>query len=186
MKNYSNKYCYKQKYDWDEESRKSTVTNEKLDVLRNGRFYKTKMDVSDLPEYFCDVRRYTGLRDVINAKDVKHIMYSWVKENHFMKDSILYISYGDEIVTKPMTYFTFDGVEHESVFTYKENADEMIFGYDIIKFLAYLKKYSQVDITEVKDEFINQCNWLKENEPEFAPDADDFGTWFDNKISEFL
>ena len=51
--------------------------------------------------------------------------------------------------------------------------------------LAYVKKYSGYDISDIRDEFIKQCNWLLENEPDFAPDTEDFGNWFDNKINEY-
>ena len=51
--------------------------------------------------------------------------------------------------------------------------------------LAYVKKYSEYDISAVRDEFIKQCNWLAENEPDCAPDTDDFGNWFDNKVKEY-
>ena len=56
---------------------------------------------------------------------------------------------------------------------------------EIFKYLAYVKKYSEYDISAVRDEFIKQCEWLAENEPDCAPVTDDFGNWFDNKVKEY-
>ena len=60
-----------------------------------------------------------------------------------------------------------------------------VYSYEIFKFLAYAKKYSGYDISDIRSEFINQCNWLAKNEPDIAPNTDDFGNWFDNKINEY-
>lgn len=186
MKDFANEYSYRRKFYWDEELKKSYYVDSPLRAWRNNRLYNTKMKSSDLPEHYCDVQRSCECRDVINTKGVKHILYKWVPENHFMKDSILYVSYGEEMEVKPFTWFDDNGVKHESRFTDVTNVDTHVFGTEIFKFLAYIKKYSNFDLSKVRETFIEQCEWLKENEPPFAPDADDFGEWFDNKISEYI
>lgn len=180
MKNLSNRYSYEKNYSFDESTKKITYTDTNLYSIRNGRKYKTKMMVGDLPEYYCDVQRYCCNHDVIKSKDIKSLHYKWVRENHFMKDSVLRISYSGEIKEFPLTVNNI-----KSFFTEYSNVDEMIFGNDILKFLSYVKKYSDYDISKVKSEFVKHCEWLKENEPEFAPDSDDFGKWFDNKINDY-
>lgn len=175
MKNLSDTYSYEQVYEFLENEKRITHTDTPLYSIRNGRRYKTKMYVDDLPEYYCDVQRYGNRRDVIKSKDVKFLKYTWIKENHFMKDSVLRVSYTGDIKKHKVSG---DG------FTFNDytNVDVMIFGYDILKFLSYVKKYSDCDISEVKSEFIKHCEWLKENEPSFAPDSDDFDKWFEDKI----
>ena len=51
-------------------------------------------------------------------------------------------------------------------------------------------------MNKVRKSFIEQCEWLKHNEPRYAPHGDkdengntvflDFGEWFDNKINELM
>ena len=74
------------------------------------------------------------------------------------------------------------GKKIKNIFTEYTNVDSIVFGRDIFKCLAYIEKYSDFNLTPIREEFIKQCNWLKKNEPEFAPEADDFGKWFDDKI----
>lgn len=145
------------------------------------RHYKTKMLPKDLPEHYCDVRRFCMLRECINAKNVVDMKYFWIKENHFMKDSILRVSYTGKLESYYPTY-NYDGKEIKSIFAEYTNHDVSVFGYDIFKYIGYAQKYSNFDVSEIKKEFIKQCEWLKENEPVFAPDCDDFGEWFDDKI----
>lgn len=79
-----------------------------------------------------------------------------------MRDSVLEISFNDN-----------------------ENIDERVYSSEIFKYLAYVKKYSEYDISAIREEFIKQCNWLVDNESDCVPDTDDFGNWFDNKINEY-
>ena len=69
--------------------------------------------------------------------------------------------------------------------TFINGEKENVYSYEIFKYLAYVKKYGGYDISDIREEFIKQCNWLVENEPEFAPDTKNFGNWFDNKINEY-
>lgn len=185
MKKLENRYSYEVIYEDFDDLRVIKKHNSPLKVWKNNRFYQTKMDVNDLPEHYCDVQRYGCNHDVLSAKGIKDLYYTWVRENHFMKDSMLRVSYTGEISSKPMTIMV-NGEEKESFFKDYLNVDEIVFGTDILKFLAYVKKYSDFDITPIKHEFINQCEWLKEHEPAYAPDAEDFGEWFDNKINEYI
>ena len=73
----------------------------------------------------------------------------------------------------------------EITFIGSTKTNERVYSYEIFKYLAYVKKFSDYDISDIRSEFINQCNWLVKNEPDFAPNTDDFGNWFDNKINEY-
>jgi len=42
------------------------------------------------------------------------------------------------------------------------------------RFLAYVHKYFNTDLTKIREKVINQCNLLVENEPAFAPDLKEF------------
>ena len=66
-----------------------------LKAHRNGRTYNTKMDYNSLPEYFCDVHRYGIVHNVIDSRGVLKLNYKWFKMNHFMRDSVLEISFND-------------------------------------------------------------------------------------------
>ena len=132
-----------------------------LRAHRNGRTYNTKMEYNSLPDYFCDVHRYGIVHNIIDTRGVLNLKYKWFKMNHFMRDSVLEVSFTDGEV------------------------DERVYSDEIFKYLAYVKKYGEYDISDIKDEFIKQCNWLVENEPDCAPDTDDFGDWFDKRINEY-
>lgn len=153
--------------------------------VRKQKHYKTKMKPTDLPEWYCDVYRYWWNRNLINTKGVVDIKYSWVRENHFMRDSVLKISYTGKIEGYYPEY-TIGDKKVKSVITFYKNVDTMVFSDDIFKCLAYIEKYSDYDLSEVRKEFVKQCNWLKKNEPEFAPDTKNFEKWFDEKIKEEL
>lgn len=172
---FADTYSYDITYNYDESCGKYTNTIGSLYSYRNNRKYKTKLNINDLPEYYCDVTRYCGFHELIKSINIKDLKYSWVKENHFMKDSVLRISFTDKITCKPFK---------NSCFMDYENVNALVFGYDILKFIAYVNKYSDYDISEIKSEFIKHCEWLKENEPFFAPDCNDFSKWFDEKIND--
>ena len=194
MKNLSNRYFYEVHYSVDGNG---NIHHWNGDVYadRKNRLYKTKMKPNDLPEYYCEVQRYGNRYDIINASGVVDIAYSWVKENHFMKDSVLRISYTGEL--KPYyEKYNINGKEVVSFSPSYTNEDEMIFGNSIFKFLAYCKKYSRISLNKVRKSFIEQCEWLKNNEPGFAPHRGkdengntvfpDFGEWFDNNINDLM
>lgn len=173
MKNFANEYFYTS----------DPKESNNLEAVRNNRHYKTKMKPTDLPEWYCDVHRYWWNRNLINTKGVVDIKYTWIRENHFMKDSVLRISYTGKIEEYYPVY-EFGEKKRKSVLSDYKNVDSMVFSNDIFKCLAYIQKYSDFDLSEVRKEFIKQCNWLKKNEPEFAPETNNFGKWFDEKIKE--
>jgi len=182
-----NHYRYKKHYDEiiDENGNYKYLShNSSLYAVHPGREYKTKMNTGDLPEYYCDVFRGYDMYDIISSKGVVSLYYTWVKENHFMKDSVLHISYSGDL--KPYhEKYTYGGKTRTSIFTSYTNEDDMIFGNEIFKFLAYVHKYSICDFSQVRREFVNQCKWLAEHEPAYAPDLENFknyGEWFDDKI----
>ena len=173
MKNFANEYFYTS----------DPKESNNLESVRNNRHYKTKMKPTDLPEWYCDVHRYWWNRNLINTKGVVDIKYTWIRENHFMRDSVLRISYTGKIEEYYPVY-EFGGKKRKSVISDYKNVDSMVFSNDIFKCLAYIQKYSDFDLSEVRKEFVKQCNWLKKNEPEFAPETNNFGKWFDEKIKE--
>lgn len=181
-KNLSNIYTYDRTYELDDNDN-LIYTDTRLFSYRGKRFYKTKKTVDDLPEYYCDVKRYLGNYDVVNSKDVKDLQYEWVKENHFMKDSVLRVSFTDKITCDYIKYHIDNKTYTSNLKEYK-NVDICIFGYDILKYLSYVNKFSDYNISEIKSNFIKHCEWLKENEPEWAPECDDFGQWFEEKIND--
>lgn len=181
-----NEYSFDRHYHYDEKTDTSTFNDTCLRVYKNNRYYQTKKTVKDLPECYCVVHRCCGHYDVIRTDNIKDLKYHWVKENHFMKDSILRISFTGEIIEKPMMVKNMEGKIVESMFKDYENMDSMVFGNDIFKLLGYVKKYSNYDLTTIRNQFVEQCEWLEKNEPSFAPETDDFGKWFDNKINEAI
>lgn len=187
MKKLTNRYRYERTFEEKvDENGKITYPyhDGNLYACYENRDYKTKMHKEDLPEYYCNVWRYGRDWDVISASGIKGLYYKWVKENHFMKDSVLYVSYTDEIESYYETY-TYDGKEIKSIFPSYSNVDQRIWGHSIFKFLAHVHKYSNYDLSNIRNEIKKQCEWLKENEPSFAPklkDFKDYGEWFDDKI----
>jgi hypothetical protein len=125
-----------------------------------------KVDIDDASAY--EIGVLIELVDVsldegfdFDTRNISNLKYKWFKMNHFMRDSSLEFFYTDS------------------------NETDRVYSYEIFKFLAYVKKYSGYDISGVRDEFIKQCNWLAENEPNCAPNIDNFGDWFDNKLKEY-
>ena len=157
--------------------------NSNLKVWKNNRYYNTKKQLSDLPESYCAIHRYSNKYDVCETKGITDMQYTWIKENHFMKDSMLRVSYQGKIVEKPMM-FEHKGKLVETCFKDYENVNVVVFGNDIFKFLRYAKKWSNYDLTDIRNEFVKQCEWLKENEPIFAPDTNNFGHWFDLQTTD--
>lgn len=134
----------------------------KIYSIHNFRRYATKLSLDQFPRHYFIVNRGPVLREIINAKSIKTLKYHWVKENHFMKDSHLEYTFNEDDIV----YYVYDW----SVFT----------------FIYYIKKYNaNIDIIPIRKAFIQQCKWLKENEPMFAPKTDDFGKWFDNTVEEY-
>ena len=107
------------------------------------RQYKTKINDTDLPEYF--VRGYLyHVHGFISAKDVKHLVYCPnYNYNHWLKYDFLYISYDDEI--------TF---EQSEVFDYKYpvGARYTLSGNIIYDFINAVEKYSDYDLSAIKKE----------------------------------
>lgn len=191
MKNLSKLYSFEKIYEEvvDENGKVYYPShNSFLKSWRNNRSYQTKMNLEDLPEEYCSVQRYLSNYDVLSSAGIIDMHYSWVKENHFMKDSILRISYTGKL-EKYYEKFNFNGKEITSKFSSYKNEDAMVFGYSIFKFLAYAHKYSNYPLDSIKSEFVKHCEWLNENEPEFAPNLDEcnnYGEWFDNKIKKYF
>lgn len=164
-------------------------------AVRNGRSYVTKMKPDELPSRYCDVSEYGACnRGLVDCSGVKDLFYTWVPENHFMKDSRLMVSYTGKI-REFYEEFVWDDTVVTSSFPSYENGDYYIYGVDILKLLSHIRKHSpECDMSGVRKEFVRQCEWLKENEPYYAPHdyvdgkrvyPDDFGAWFDRTLDKY-
>lgn len=107
---------------------------------------KTKIKPEDLPPYYIEIKNYKR-PGYLKVKGVKDILYRESPfHNHAFKDDFLYISYSDKIVR--------DGLEYK-------NADEYIFGNDIIEVLRGIERYSHIDanvIEDIKQRMVRQYN----------------------------
>lgn len=153
------------------------VKDKYLQSEKNGRWYKTKMEVESLPLSYCQVEWNPDELHFINSANVKNLKYCWIKENHWMKDSVLLIDYDGNMEIQ-------EGRSGDYLTDYN-NVDIMIWDRDILKFIAYVKKFSDYDLTDIRQTFIDQVIWLQENEPMFAPTKGDAGEWFDAAIKEY-
>lgn len=125
-------------------------------LFSKGR-YKTKIRTEDLPEYFIE-GVYYRTHGFMSAKGVKQVVYHpnmWV--NHMFKDDYLYVSYDKEIETikTKMGYIDF------------KNHDYVIRGWSIINFLKGIEKYSNYDISFIKEQIELKRKTFEENHPEF-------------------
>ena len=122
-------------------------------LLSKGK-YKTKIRPEDLPEYYVkiNIRSDNGF---VNAKGVVAMIYKpnlWI--NHLLRDDRLYISYNNKI--EENTTSSFD--EYTGY-------DEIIYGYDIIKFLKAANIYSDYNLDEIKNQLEEKRKIFKEKHP---------------------
>ena len=109
--------------------------------------YKTKLRNEDMPEWYVEgfVYKTPGY---ISAKGVVDLKYIPRFFNHLFKDDVLLISYTTPIVA--------DG---ESMTLY--SSDERLYG-----FMEAVKKYSNVDTTEIDQAIKDKWKWFEEHYPE--------------------
>ena len=129
-----------------------------------------------MPESY--LKYWNGISyNYIRTDGVTDILYQPVLENHLFKDDSLYISYNGKIkILETQKHIT------EWYVVDTESYDERIWGRDLINFLLYAEKYSNYDISEIKEKIWNEkILWLKDNEPEFYVEREKFDSWFDKK-----
>ena len=119
--------------------------------------YLTKIKVEDLPESYVE-GTYYRTKGYLNAAGVKQMVYvpnMWI--NHMFKDDYLYVSYDKEIIEK---VGTFGGKDYDGY-------DIVIRGFNIISFLKAAEKYSNYDISEIKEQIELKRKTFKEKHPMF-------------------
>lgn len=129
--------------------------------------YLTKIRKENLPEYFIK-GTYYRTEGYASAKDVKHMIYKPnMSINHMFRDDCLYVSYDKEITNKQTDY----GIEYVGY-------DIIIWGWQIIEFLKAAEKYSNYDISEIKQQIELKRQTFKNNHPSFydleVGDREDF------------
>ena len=128
------------------------VRNDEGTLFSQGH-YKTKILPADLPEWYVHGRYYRNF-GFLSAKDVKDLYYRpTFFTNHFLKDGLLFISYGEKIVPN-QDVLKITGY------------DERICGCEIIVFLKATEKYSDYEISEIKVEIENKRQWLEKHFPD--------------------
>ena len=132
-----------------------TVADDGRTLLSHGR-YRTKFTVEDIPEWYCKLRR-RGEYEYVRAKGVKHLLYKPnLFHNHMFKDDFLYISYDRPIRPR----------ENAFRFTTFYIADNLLWGWNIVSFLKAADKYSDLDITGIKEEIEQKRVWFQKTYPD--------------------
>lgn len=105
------------------------------------------------------------------VEDIKEIIYEPCYINHALKDDCIAISYGNPIAWQEDNY----GYKY-----YK--CDIKIYGREIIDVLKGAEKYSNYDISKIKEQIWQKMLWLKENEPDCFDreviSKEDFNKWW--------
>lgn len=118
--------------------------------------YKTKIFPSDLPEWY--VRGYMyKTQGYMSAKGVKHLFYkpNYTFDNHLYKYDTLFISY-DKPITPTVSengYNWFEGYKH------------VLDGSAMVDFVNAVEKYSDYDVTEIRNELEKKKAWYYEKNP---------------------
>ncbi len=134
--------------------------------------YPTKIQESDLPEYYCRIhsRAIWYMEGFVRTAGVKYIEYSFVDENHLFKDDYIYISYDKPIRAEVTSW------GHVDYYDY----DICICGNDTIPLLFFIEKYSHdVETSHVREKILKKFNLYKEHYYEdfkysFTDDTDIF------------
>ena len=118
--------------------------------------YLTKIKKEDLPEHF--IRgTYYRTEGYASAEGIKQMIYKPnMHINHMFKDDCLYVSYDKEIREEDTEY----GKIHVGY-------DLKIWGWQIVEFLKAAEKYSNYDITEIKQQIEVKRQTFKEKYPSF-------------------
>ena len=119
--------------------------------------YRTKIQVKDLPEYYCPIhsRSIWYMQGFLKTAGVTDIAYTYCKENHLFKDDYIYLCYDGKLVKSAGRWNDYDN-------------GLAISGNDIVPIVLFVEKYSpNVDTSEVRRLIAEKVKWLHDNEPEF-------------------
>jgi len=171
-------YYSKDKVRYDYPSRKYVWKEGKSGTLWSMGTYPTKIRPCDLSDDYIKVYLY-GDYKYLRASGIKDMYYKpnmWI--NHFLKDDVLYISYGKPLIIAPDRY----GYER------CDNYDVALFGNDIMLFIAAAKRYSNYDVSKfeqaIKDKLIHFRTKFPEDAAHISNGWDYRPEDYDNKIKE--
>lgn len=115
------------------------------DVMRTGKYMKTY-----LPYSGCTYFRTAGVTD---------LAYTWCKENHAFKDSILYISFHGALNRTPSDF------RHGEVDI--SGADVILTESGIPAYIDRVRRDSGISVSNIKAEIRRQFKWLDKNEHDY-------------------
>lgn len=141
---------------------RETVDTDTGTLYSHGQ-YKTKITVSELPDYYikCHSRVFWYMYGYVKTAGVKYVAYTYHKENHVFKDDYLYISYD-----KPLepVYSTWGNPRF--ILDYSNGI--RICGNDIIRLILAIEKYSpDVDTSEARRLIDEKIEYLMKCETDY-------------------
>lgn len=151
---------------FDRKNWRNTIDTENKFLYSKGR-YPTKIKVEDLPKDYTEVRSRTiwYMTGFVKTSGVKDLYYTYIKENHLIKDDYLYISY-DKKIEKVKDKYGYDEIR---------NYDFIICGSDNIDVLFAIEENSDIETTKIRNKIKEKFEWWKENE------KDDYKRYFGGK-----
>lgn len=143
------------------------------DTLFSGH-HKTKILPADLPEWYI-YGRYHKCWGYMSAKGITDMLYVPNKHvNHFLKDDVLFVSYGGKIEEVTPTDSTL-------LYSRYTGYDESVWGSEILYILQAARLYSNYDISDLILQIKDKKAWLIERHP------DEFGSGkWDFDVDEFF
>ena len=145
--------------------------------LYSSGIYPTKLTASDLPDDYIPIhsRVIWYMRGFLRTSGITDMKYTYVKENHIIKDDYLYISYHGKIKRVDETEGIFRIIDYIDY-------DFCICGNDIVDIVLAAEKYSGFDTTVVRGGIEEKRVWLRDNEPDYykscvGEDVDIFTLW---------
>lgn len=117
--------------------------------------YLTKIKKDDLPTDYIEIHSRTiwYMDGFIKTSGVKDLFFEYRKDNHFLKNDYLYISYDKKIEEVKDEY----GNDEVRYF------DFIICGGDVLSILLNIEKNSSIDTTIVKNKINEKFRWWKDN-----------------------
>lgn len=133
---------------------RETLDTENEYLYAQGR-YPTKIKKEDLSEDYIEFksRSIWYMTGYLKTSGIIDIDYKAIKINHLFKDDYLYISYNEKLKVEKNWLNLNDIV----------NYDLCVCGNDIIPILLAIKKYSNINIDNVKRKIYDKVDWYKEN-----------------------
>ena len=127
----------------------------KNEFLYSRGHYPTKIKKEDLTEDYIEFRSRViwYMTGYLKTSGIVDIDYKALEINHLFKDDYLYISYKEKLKSEKNSW------GYEKFVNY----DICICGNDIIPIVLAIKKYSNLDIDNVKQKIQNKVNWYREN-----------------------